>query len=164
MKIAIASDHAGISAKARIVAEVTSLGHEVTDFGPFTKECCDYPDYAAKVARAVSNSEVDQAILIGGTGIGMSIVANKFRGVRAALCHDEFSAQISRRQNDANILCLASETLCEEVMAQMIFHWLNTPFEAGRHQRRITKIMELENELAKVGGKRIDGAAAGFHS
>lgn len=153
MKIAIASDHAGISAKARIVAEVTTLGHKVADFGPFTKECCDYPDYAARVARAVSNAEVDRAILIGGTGIGMSIVANKFRGVRAALCHDEFSAQISRRQNDANVLCLPSETLCEELVAQMILHWLRTPFEAGRHQRRIEKITELENEIANARGK-----------
>lgn len=150
MKIAIASNHVGFVAKERIIAEVAEAGHEVFDLGPLTDECCDYPDYASKVAKAVSNAEVDRAILIGGTGIGMSIVANKFRGVRAALCHDDVSAQLSRRQNDANILCLSSNILAEESAAHMISHWLETPFEAGRHQRRIEKITELETELAKL--------------
>jgi ribose 5-phosphate isomerase B len=144
MKIAIASEHRGFKAKHRILSQVRDLNHEAIDFGPVTDEMCDYPDYAAKAARAVSRGEVDRAILIGGTGIGMNIVANKFPGVRAALCHDDLSAQISRSHNDSNVLCLSANMFGDDVTPNMIKVWLETPFEGGRHARRVTKIAEIE--------------------
>ena len=147
MKIAVASEHRGFRVKDRILSYLRELHHEALDFGPPTDEMCDYPDYAAKAARAVSRGEVDRAILIGGTGIGMTIVANKFRGVRAALCCDDLSAQISRSHNDANILCLSVNLSGDGIAPRMIKTWLETPFEGGRHARRIARIAQLENEL-----------------
>lgn len=147
MKIAVASEHRGFRVKDRILSYLRELQHEALDFGPATDEMCDYPDYAAKAARAVSRGEVDRAILIGGTGIGMTIVANKFRGVRAALCYDDLSAQISRSHNDANILCLSVNMSGDGSAPRMIKTWLQTPFEGGRHARRIAQIARFENEL-----------------
>ena len=144
MKIAVASEHRGFKAKDRILAEVRQLQHEALDFGPATDEMCDYPDFAAKAARAVACGEVDRAILIGGTGIGMNIVANKFPGVRAALCHDDLSAQISRSHNDSNVLCLSINLFGAEVAPRIIKIWLETPFEGGRHARRVSKIAKLD--------------------
>jgi ribose 5-phosphate isomerase B len=144
MKIAVASEHRGFKAKDRILAQVRDLHHEALDFGPTTEEMCDYPDYAAKAARAVSRGEVDRAILIGGTGIGMNIVANKFPGVRAALCQDDLAAQISRSHNDSNVLCLSVNLFGDDVTTRMIKIWLETPFEGGRHARRVAKIAELD--------------------
>ena len=144
MKIAVASEHRGFKAKDRILSQVRELQHEGLDFGPLSEEMCDYPDFAAKAARAVSNGEVDRAILIGGTGIGMNIVANKFPGVRAALCHDDLSAQISRSHNDSNILCLGVNLFGDDVTPRLIKIWLDTPFEGGRHARRVAKIANLD--------------------
>jgi ribose 5-phosphate isomerase B len=147
MKIAVAGNHVGFRAKNGILFQLKSLQHEVFDFGPFNDEICDYPDFAAKAGRAVSRAEVDRAILVGGTGIGMSIVANKFQGVRAALCHDDLSAEMSRRYNNANILCLSVDLMGEQLAAHMIELWLTTPFEGGHHARRIAKIAAVENEI-----------------
>lgn len=144
MRIAVASEHRGVKAKVDILSQLKELKHEGLDFGPYNNEMCDYPDYASKAALAVSCGEVDRAILIGGTGIGMTIVANKFKGVRAALCQDDFVARISRSQHDANILCLAANLFDAQLATRMIEIWLSTPFDGGRHARRIAKITELE--------------------
>lgn len=144
MKIAVASEHRGFRAKDTILSQLRDSGHEALDFGPYNPEMCDYPDFAGKAARAVSCHEVDRAILIGGTGIGMSIVANKFKGVRAALCHDTLSAEMSRRHNDANVLCLSVDLLGDELSTSMIKTWLTTDFEGGHHARRIAKITQYE--------------------
>ena len=153
MKIAIASDHRGFEAKERILAQLAELHHEIRDFGTKSADTCDYPDYAAMAAQAVSNGDVDRAVLIGGKGIGMSIVANKFNRVRAALCYDEVSAEMSRRHNNANILCLSGDLLGEHLASRMIEVWLATPFDEGRHARRIDKITQIEQEIRK--NKRI---------
>lgn len=145
MKIAVASDHRGFNIKDRILSQVAELHHEARDFGPSTSDICDYPDFGAKAAQAVSDGEVDRAILICGSGIGMCIVANKFKGVRAALCHDDLSAEMSRRHNDANVMCLSADLLGERLASRMIELWLSTPFEGGRHARRIAKIAEYES-------------------
>ena len=147
MKIAIASDHRGFQVKSRILAQVAELGHETIDMGPLTAEIVDYPDYGAKGSRAVSEGQVERAILVCGSGIGMSIVANKFPGVRAALCHDELTAEMSRRHNDANVLCLSADLLGERLTLRMVEIWLETAFEGGRHARRIGKIAEIEHQV-----------------
>ena len=149
MKIAVASEHRGFKAKDRILNQVRELQHEALDFGPYSDELCDYPDFAAKAARAVSIGEVDRAILIGGTGIGMNIVANKFPGVRAALCIDDLAAQISRSHNDSNVLCLSVNLFGDDVTPRLIKIWLETPFEGGRHARRVAKIAELDQVCRK---------------
>ena len=146
MKIAVASDHRGFSVKDKILSQVTQLNHEGQDFGPSSADICDYPDFGAKAAKAVSDGQVDRAILICGSGIGMCIVANKFRGVRAALCHDDLTAEMSRRHNDANILCLSADLLGDRLASRMVELWLETPFEGGRHARRIGKIAEYERQ------------------
>ena len=147
MKIVVASDHRGFQVKSRILAQVADLGHEPIDLGPETAEIVDYPDYGAKGSRAVSEGQADRAILICGSGIGMSIVANKFPGVRAALCHDELTAEMSRRHNDANVLCLSADLLGERLTLRMIEIWLETAFEGGRHARRIGKIADVEHQV-----------------
>ena len=147
MKIAVASEHRGFKAKARILIQVQELSHAALDFGPLAAEICDYPDYGAKAARAVSNGEVDRAILIGGTGIGMCIVANKFRGVRAALCHDDLLAEMSRRLNDANVLCLSADLLGDRLASRMVELWLATPFEGCCHAQSIAKIAQHEQAI-----------------
>src|SRR6201988_3291646 len=144
MKIAIGSDHRGYDVKRRIVTSLRQLGHEVLDLGPEGSESVDYPDFAFQVARAVSEGRVDRGILICGTGIGMCIAANKVRGVRAAPCHDSVTAEMSRRHNDANVLCLSADMLGEELIERMVRIWLESPFEAGRHARRVDKIMQFE--------------------
>ena len=149
MKIAVASDHRGFNVKDRILAQVAELQHEALDFGPSTSDICDYPDFGAKAARAVSEGEVDRAILICGSGIGMCIIANKFRGVRAALCHDDLSAEMSRRHNDANVICLSADQLSDQVADQVVRIWLKTEFDGGRHARRLQRISELEREEAE---------------
>lgn len=146
MKIAVASDHRGFTVKGKILALLTQLGHDALDFGPETGESVDYPDFAAKVARAVSSGEVERGILICGTGMGMCIVANKFAGVRAAPCHDDLTAQMSRLHNDANVLCLSADLLGDTLVNRMVEIWLNTNFEGGRHARRVEKIAQFEAE------------------
>src|SRR5436190_6249989 len=144
MKIAIGSDHRGYDVKRRIVTSLRQLGHEVLDLGPEGNESVDYPDFAFQVARAVSEGGVDRGILICGTGIGMCIAANKVRGVRAAPCHDSITAEMSRRHNDANVLCLSADLLGEELIERMLRIWLETGFEGGRHARRVDKITRFE--------------------
>ncbi|MBA3315669.1 MAG: ribose 5-phosphate isomerase B [Planctomycetota bacterium] len=144
MRIAVSSDHRGYAVKGRVIELVRSLGHEGFDYGPDGPENVDYPDYAAKVARAVAKREVDRGILICGTGVGMCIVANKFAGVRAAPCHDDLTAEMSRLHNDANVLCLSADLLGDRLVNRMIEIWLATEFEGGRHARRLAKIAEYE--------------------
>ena len=149
MKIAIGSDHRGVQLKAKIVELLQGLGHEVEDEGPKEDSSVDYPDYAAKVARKVSGGEVERGILICGTGIGMAIAANKFKGVRAAPCNDELTAEMSRRHNDLNVLCLSADLLGDSPRVEpLVETWLNTAFEAGRHLRRVDKITELDKNLS----------------
>src|SRR5205085_839231 len=144
MRIAVGSDHRGLTVKQRIVPLLQQMGHEVTDAGPAAPGSVDYPDYAFEVARAVGDGRADRGILICGTGIGMCIAANKVRGVRAAPCHDSITAELSRRHNDSNVLCLSADLLGEELIERMIRIWLETPFEGGRHARRVEKIMKYE--------------------
>jgi ribose 5-phosphate isomerase B len=144
MKIAIGSDHRGYEVKRRIVSLLQQLGHEVTDVGTTGKESVDYPDFAFEVARAVSAGVVERGVLICGSGIGMCIAANKVPGVRAAPCHDSITAEMSRRHNDANVLCLSADLLGEELIDRMVRIWLETPFDAGRHARRVEKIRQFE--------------------
>ncbi len=146
MKIAIGSDHRGFDAKARILTVLHQFGHEVYDAGPHARESVDYPDFAFEVARAVGEGRAERGILICGTGIGMCIAANKVRHVRAAPCHDCVTAEMSRRHNDANVLCLSADLLGEDLIERMVRIWLETPFEGGRHARRTEKIMQFERQ------------------
>ncbi|MCI0331758.1 MAG: ribose 5-phosphate isomerase B [Planctomycetes bacterium] len=146
MKVAIASDHRGFHLKEKVIALLKAKGHTVIDDGPASEASVDYPDFAALVAKKVSSGEVDRGILICGTGIGMAISANKFPGVRAAACADEVTAELSRRHNDLNVLCLSGDLLSSRVTERVVEVWLDTEFEGGRHARRIDKIGELERE------------------
>ncbi len=144
MKVAIGSDHRGFEAKQQIKSIISQLGHECLDVGSDDNSPTDYPDLAYLAAMAVSKGDADRAILACGTGIGMSITANKIKGVRAALCHDELSAQISRHHNDANVLCLSGDLLGEVLLRKIVEIWLKTDFRGGRHQRRVNKITAIE--------------------
>jgi ribose 5-phosphate isomerase B len=144
MKIAIGSDHRGFEVRRRIKGVLEQLGHEVLDFGTQVRESVDYPDFAFEVAKAVSEGRADRGILVDGTGIGMCIAANKVRGVRAAPCHDSITAEMSRRHNDANVLCISADLLGEELIDRMVRIWLETAFEQGRHARRVGKITKYE--------------------
>jgi ribose 5-phosphate isomerase B len=144
MKIAIGSDHRGFEAKRRICALVRQLSHEVLDVGTDSHESVDYPDFAFQVAQAVGEGRVDRGITICGTGIGMCIAANKVKGVRAAPCHDSITAEMSRRHNNANVLCLSADLLGDELIDRMVRIWLETEFEGGRHARRVERIARFE--------------------
>ena len=144
MKIVVGSDHRGFEAKQIIKGIITQLGHECLDIGTEDSNPVDYPDPAYRAARSVSSGEADRAILACGTGLGMSITANKIKGVRAALCHDELSAQISRHHNDANVLCVSGDLLGEVLLRKIVEVWLSTEFSGGRHQRRVNKITAIE--------------------
>ena len=144
MRIAIGSDHRGLAARKRVVGLLERLGHEVIDCGSHGEEAVDYPDIAADVARRVSGGSVDRGILLCCTGVGMAIAANKLPGVRAATCHDEVTAEMSRRHNDLNVLCMSAEMIGAEVQDKIIRTWLTSPFEGGRHARRVAKITALE--------------------
>lgn len=146
MKIAIGSDHRGYMAKERLKGLLSDLGYDVEDFGTDSPKSFDYPDVALPVAKAVAQGKVERAILLCGTGLGVSISANKVCGVRAALCHDELTAQMSRQHNDANVLCLPADLIGEALMRRIVEVWLETAFEGGRHARRVLKIMEIEKE------------------
>lgn len=141
--IAIASDHAGIALKAEIHRVLEGLGYEVEDLGPEDTTSVDYPDYAHLLSKAVSDGRIEHGVLICGTGIGMSMAANRHPGVRAALCHDAYTADMARRHNDANVLCLGERTTGVGVAEQIVRVFVETDFEGGRHQRRVDKI-ELE--------------------
>ncbi len=144
MKIAIGSDHRGFAAKDKLKAMLISKGHEIEDFGTDSPKSCDYPDTAYPTCKAVTSGRADVGILFCGTGIGMSVFANKVRGIRAALCHDELTAEMSRRHNNANILCLPADLVGEELTRRIIEVWLETSFEGGRHARRVDKISKYE--------------------
>ncbi|GIW96416.1 MAG: ribose 5-phosphate isomerase B [Pirellulaceae bacterium] len=155
MRIAVGCDHRGVDVKARLVPLLEQLGHQVVDRGVHDATSVDYPDIACQVAGMVSEGQADRGILICGTGIGMAITANKFPNVRAATCHDEFEAEMCRRHNDVNVLCLSGHMVGERNLEKIIQLWLNTEFEGGRHARRLQKIRELE---AKLNG-RTDSAS-----
>jgi len=140
MKFYIGTDHAGVDLKDWTVELLQSKGHEVIDFGPFSKDRVDYPDYAHKVARAVIEDSAAQGILICGSGIGMSMAANKHHGIRAALCHDAYTAMVAREHNDANILCFGERIVGKGVAESIIDAWLANSFEGGRHIQRVEKI------------------------
>ncbi len=144
MKIAIGSDHRGFEAKQQIKGIIAELGHECIDFGTDDNNPVDYPDLAYVAAVAVSKEQADRAILACATGIGMSMAANKVNGIRAALCHDELSAQISRDHNDANVLCLSADQVGAVLLRRIVEVWLNTEFGGGRHERRSRKIRAIE--------------------
>lgn len=144
MKLAIGSDHGGFRLKEAIKTYLLTHDYEVTDFGTESKDSCDYPDFALPVAQAVAKGEYDRGILICGTGIGIGIVANKVKGIRAALCHDTFSAEACRNHNDANILTMGERIVGEGLALKIVETFLNSDFEGGRHQRRVDKIKALE--------------------
>lgn len=144
MKIAVGSDHRGFDIKQQIMAIATELGHECIDVGTSDNNPVDYPDLAYLAAMAVSKKEADRAILTCATGIGMSMAANKVKGIKAALCHDELTAQISRDHNDANILCLSADQVGVVLLRKMVEVWLSTEFSGGRHERRVRKIEAIE--------------------
>ena len=144
MRIAIGSDHRGWQVKARLVKMLQGAGYEIFDLGTNSADSVDYPDIASAVSSRVSAGDVERGILICGTGIGMSISANKFSGVRAATCQDAFVAEMSRRQHDVNVLCLGGDLLGERLVDDLVGIWLKTEFEGGRHGRRIDKIGQLE--------------------
>ena len=146
MHIAIGSDHGGYELKQRIVEFLIAQGHQVQDFGTHSTESVDYPDFAVPLARAVAAGEFDRGILICGTGIGMSIAANKVHGIRAAVCTNCYMARMSRQDNDANILCLGGRVLGLGLALEIVQVFLETEFMGGRHARRIGKIMRLEEE------------------
>ena len=143
MRIAIGSDHRGLELKQFIIKLITQAGHSYEDFGSYTTDSVDYPDIAQKVAEAVARDNFERGILICDTGIGMSIAANKVKGIRAALCHDAFSARRARQHNDANILCLAAREEQEKV-PEIFEVFVSTDFEGGRHQNRLNKIKAME--------------------
>ncbi|MCD2138127.1 ribose 5-phosphate isomerase B [Salinicoccus halitifaciens] len=142
MKIIVGSDHGGFKLKRAVVEDLKEKGLDVTDFGPETADSVDYPDYAKPVAEKVASGEYDKGILICGTGIGMSISANKVKGIRSALVHDTFSARATRQHNDSNVLAMGERVIGEGLALDIVDIWLNTEFEGGRHERRVCKIEE----------------------
>ncbi len=145
MKIAVGSDHGGYNLKEHIKKYLDEKGIEYTDFGTNSTQSCDYPDYAFKAADAVASGGYDRGILICGTGIGVSIAANKVRGIRAALCSEPFSARASREHNNANVLCMGERVIGPGIALEIVDTWLKTEFGGERHQRRVGKILEFEN-------------------
>lgn len=149
MKIALGSDHAGLKLKKEIIEHLKGKDIEFKDLGTDTEESCDYPDYAKKVAIQVADKNYDLGILICGTGIGISIAANKVPGIRAALCSDTFSAHASREHNNANILALGERVVGVGLALDIVDTFLNSEFQGGRHQRRVDKISDIENNFYK---------------
>ncbi len=145
MNVALSSDHRGFHAKEHIKTYLRAAGHHVMDFGCDGPASCDYPDTALVGAKSVACGETERGIFLCGTGIGTSIVANKVRGIRAALCHDELTAEMSRRHNDANVLCLPADLLGDELIRRVVDIWLRTEYEGGRHDRRLKKIADFES-------------------
>jgi len=151
MKYYIGADHAGIDIKAYVKELFEKRGHEVIDLGPITKDRVDYPDFAAKVCKSVLENEGSKGILICGSGIGMSMAANKFDGIRAALCHNEYSAKMAREHNDANVICLGERVSGFGMVEAIVDSWNEASFEGGRHEGRVEKI----NALGKMGSCRV---------
>lgn len=142
IKIAIGSDHGGFDYKASIIKALQVKGYDIVDMGTYSPESCDYPIIAKKVARAVAKGDFEKGILVCGTGIGMSMAANKVKGIRAAVCGDTFSARATRAHNNANILCLGQRVVGEGLALDIVDIWLTTKFEGGRHERRVNMIEE----------------------
>ena len=149
MQIGLACDHGGFELKEELKAFLKSIGFEPVDLGTFNEESVDYPDYGILVAGKVSKRELEKGILICGTGIGMSIVANKFRGVRAALANDLYSSRFSKEHTDANILVIGGRIVGRELAKEIVKVWLDTPFAGGRHKKRLDKIEALEKQNFK---------------
>jgi len=148
VKLAIGCDHGGFELKEEILKFLKTVANiQVSDFGPSNKESVDYPDFGKKVSEAVSAGTMDRGILICGTGIGMSIVANRFPKVRAALCHDHFTAHMSREHNDANVLVMGERVIGKGVALELVKTWLDTAFAGGRHQKRLDKIADIEKSI-----------------
>lgn len=145
MKVALACDHGGLELKEAVKKLVAAKGYEVVDFGTNNHDSCDYPDYAGKAALAVSEGDCDKGILICGTGIGVSIVANKVKGVRCALVHDTFSAKATREHNDTNMMAMGQRVIGEGLALEVVSIWLETEYEGGRHDLRVEKMMSYEN-------------------
>lgn len=150
MRIAIANDHAGLELKKEIAEGLAKLGHRVEDFGTHDNSSVDYPDFATRVAKAVRDGQVDAGVLVCGTGIGMSIVANKYRGVRAALCTTEFEARMARQHNDANVLCMGERVVGPGLGRAIAEAFVGTQFEGGRHLKRVQKIADAERDADGV--------------
>ena len=144
MKLVIGSDHGGIRLKETLKQHLAERGIEVEDAGTYTEDSCDYPDIAVKVCREITEGRAERGILVCGTGIGMSMAANKMEGIRAALCGDVFSATMSREHNNANVICLGERVLGPGLAACILDAWLDTDFAGGRHERRVNKIMAVE--------------------
>ena len=150
-KIALASDHGGFDLKESVIAHLLNTGWEVDDLGPHSRDSVDYPDYGIKLAEAVAEKKVDRGIVICGTGIGMSIVVNRYPGIRGTLCSDVFTAKLCREHNDSNILIMGGRVIGKGLAAEIVNTWLNTPFEGGRHQRRLDKINQIDASLKTKG-------------
>lgn len=144
MKVAIGSDHAGYELKSHLIDFLSEAGHEVVDFGTDSTEPVDYPPFCAAVARAVAGGDVERGIVLGGSGQGEQIAANKIRGVRAALCNDLYTSRMSRAHNDANVLSIGARIVATNLVEEIVTLWLGTVFEGGRHQARLDQIAELE--------------------
>jgi ribose 5-phosphate isomerase B len=144
MRIAIGADHAGFALKQHLVGTLQRLGHVVEDFGTHNEDPVDYPDICANVGRAVAGGRADRGVVIGGSGQGEQIAANKVIGVRAALCNDLYTTRISRQHNDANVLAIGGRIVAPGLADEIIALWLATPFEGGRHQRRVDAIAAIE--------------------
>lgn len=144
MRIAVGADHAGWTLKESLADFLIDLGWDVEDFGTFSDEAVDYPEYAGKVARAVASGQVDRGLLVCGTGLGMCITANKVPGVRAVTAHDVVSARLARQHNDANVLTMGGRIIALDLASEVLRTWLETPFEGGRHQVRVEQIYALE--------------------
>ncbi len=146
MRIAIGADHAGFPLKEHLKATLTSLGHQIVDHGTDSEASVDYPPICAAVARAVRDGSADRGIVLGGSGQGEQMTANKVRGVRAALCNDLYTARMSRSHNDANVLALGARVVGVGLAKAILELWLETPFEGGRHERRVGQISDIEGE------------------
>lgn len=146
MKIAIACDHGGLRLKNVLKEYLLENGYEVEDFGTNSEDSCDYPDYAGKAAKAVASGACDKGVVVCGTGIGVSITANKVNGIRCALCHDVFSAKATRAHNDSNMIAMGQRVIGEGLALEILKAWLSTEFEGGRHVQRIEKMMAYEGE------------------
>jgi ribose 5-phosphate isomerase B len=146
-KIAIASDHGGFDLKKSVIAHLLNDDWEIDDLGPSNEDSVDYPDYGIKLAEIIANKKVERGIVICGTGVGMSIVVNRFPGIRGTLCSDNYTAKMCRKHNDSNILIMGGRVIGMGLASEIVDTWLNTAFEGGRHQRRLDKINEIDTNL-----------------
>jgi ribose 5-phosphate isomerase B len=156
MRVAIGSDHAGFELKQHLVAELHRLGHDVDDHGTDSTESVDYPPICAAVGRAVAAGEAHRGIVLGGSGQGEQIAANKVHGVRAALCNDLYTARLSREHNDANVLSMGGRIVAEGLATEILELWLDTPFQGDRHERRVQQISDIERREASVASPQED--------